>query len=164
MRKKLTVIGMIGQMHGMTSASRPPSSPIRKMYMSEWLAMSPVPPKACSSLMTGCHNCLASMSAGAGVRAVLSAFAMLSVGVVVAASAVVASGVPGSAVAATSAFVASFLAGASTAGDFPCCLKATSLGGKQFSSLHAPYSKYTSMVYWGAVNFIFCTKVALPSK
>ena len=30
-RKKLTVIGMIGQMHGITNASRPPMIPIRKM-------------------------------------------------------------------------------------------------------------------------------------
>ncbi|CUQ61752.1 Uncharacterised protein [Segatella copri] len=30
-RKKLTVIGIIGQMQGMTSASRPPTKPMKKM-------------------------------------------------------------------------------------------------------------------------------------
>ncbi len=31
LRKKLTVIGMIGQMQGMTNANKPPTIPIRKM-------------------------------------------------------------------------------------------------------------------------------------
>ena len=30
-RKKLTVIGMMGHIHGMTNASSPPMIPIRKM-------------------------------------------------------------------------------------------------------------------------------------
>ena len=38
-RKKLTVIGMMGQMQGMATASRPPTKPISRMYHSEWLVM-----------------------------------------------------------------------------------------------------------------------------
>ena len=34
-RKKLTVIGMIGQMQGIATASRPPTKPIRRMYHGE---------------------------------------------------------------------------------------------------------------------------------
>ena len=43
-RKKLTVIGMIGQMQGIATASKPPTKPISRMYHSERLAMlSPLP-------------------------------------------------------------------------------------------------------------------------
>ncbi len=34
-RKKLTVIGMIGQTHGVKSAMIPPRSPMRNMYHSD---------------------------------------------------------------------------------------------------------------------------------
>ena len=55
-RKKLTVMGMIGQMQGMQTASRPPTKPISSRYNKEWLAMLSPAPKARNSLMTGCHS------------------------------------------------------------------------------------------------------------
>ena len=56
-RKNDTVMGMMGQMQGMSTASKPPTKPIKRMYSSEWSVRLSVPVfMARSSLMTGCQR------------------------------------------------------------------------------------------------------------
>ena len=119
------VIGMMGQMQGMTRARSPPINPTMKMYHSEWLAMLASLSNACSCSVTGCHQRLS-------VLAVTGATAL-------SAGAMVLSATTGAAASATSAAAGSVAA--ATAGDLPLFLSATSPGGRQFSSLHTPYSR-----------------------
>ena len=56
LRKKLTVMGMMGHTQGVNRAMSPPSNPIRKMYQSERLCILWSPSSAFSSLITGCHR------------------------------------------------------------------------------------------------------------
>ena len=55
LRKKLTVMGMIGHTQGVKRASSPPANPMMKRYQIE-LFFSERPSCACSSWMTGCHK------------------------------------------------------------------------------------------------------------
>ena len=56
-RKNDTVMGMMGQMQGISTASSPPTKPISRMYSSEWSAMLSVPVfMARNSLTTGCQR------------------------------------------------------------------------------------------------------------
>ena len=143
-RKKLTVIGMIGQMQGITSASRPPTKPMMKIYRMPWLAMSLLPPKDCNSFTTGFHQAFASLLSAVtekagSIVAVLSTFSALARLAKESAFAL-ARAAASTSLAAVSAltFAASLL---STAGDVPLFLMLASLGGRQFCSLQAPYSR-----------------------
>ena len=130
LRKKLTVMGMIGHTHGVSSARKPPTIPARKMYIRElfWAPSS----KALSSSITGAHSSLPSVCDIAGAAAAVSALAV-SAG---AASAV-------SVAVSWPAFSSGSLAcaAAATAGDLPFFTSATCDGGRHISSLQAPYSR-----------------------
>ena len=56
LRKKLTVIGMIGHTQGVSKAMKPPRIPIKKILQRELLVLSLVLLKAANSLITGFHR------------------------------------------------------------------------------------------------------------
>ena len=73
LRKKDTVIGMMGHTQGVSSARNPPSSPARKMYSSESSGV--VLSNDCNSWVIGVQRALpatAAVSVAADVLAVLS--------------------------------------------------------------------------------------------
>ena len=150
LRKKLTVIGMIGHIHGITSASNPPTIPKRNIYISEWFAMSLLPPSCCSSLITGFQR--ASLSASVRLAAVKeSAFAIESAfasAILSAFSLASSSGFPAASAKAVCSFVSAVVSALAptNAGLFPLLFISTDVGGIQFLSLHAPYSRYASIV------------------
>ena len=142
LRKKLTVMGMMGHTHGVNSATRPPSRPSRKMYHSERLLLPPsVPSMRWISPTTGFHR--ASWSSAA--RAALSTGAPIAA---LSAAAAASESALAFALASASAFSCSSLAlsaSPSTAGDLPAFLKLAALGGKHDWSLQAPYSRSASI-------------------
>ena len=142
-RKKLTVIGMIGQMQGITSASKPPTNPMMKIYRMPWLAMSLLPPNACNSFTTGFHHALtssllASTEKAGSMLAVLSTFSALARFARESACALASAAASTLLASEALSFAASL---PSTAGEVPLFLMLASLGGRQFCSLQAPYSK-----------------------
>ena len=70
LRKKLTVIGIMGHTQGVTSASRPPRKPRKKMaYHALPDTSLSLCPKDCNSSMTGVHhNAVAAESAFATIK------------------------------------------------------------------------------------------------
>ena len=157
-RKKLTVIGIIGQMQGIATANSPPTKPISRMYHSEWFAMLSPLPIARSSEMTGRQreaDAPPSSPEGdtnAETCAVSVTFSLFFT-------------VSGT---TSCALFSSTFAVVSPSGDergaFPLAFSAASLGGRHISSLHAPHSRYASMSYCGLVNFTFCTNCTEFSK
>ena len=137
-RKKLTVIGMIGQMQGMHTANSPPMNPISRIYNREWSAMLSPAPKARSSLITGVHSEASSVVDAAALSeaetevrgergevrevsaATLSLLSFFSV---------------------VSSFPESFFSSAACTGALPETFSDTSDGGRQLWSLQAPYSR-----------------------
>ena len=116
LRKKLTVMGMMGHTQGVNNATNPPKKPAMKIAHREMSVGTSVVPKLCSLSMTGVHKSPEMLSlAGAGVSAT-------------------------SATGVSSADVAGVVALA-TAATSPLNENSTGVGGKQFSSLHAPYSR-----------------------
>ena len=132
-------MGMMGHTQGVNRAMRPPAKPMRKMYHQAfpatlWSSL----PKAAISSTTGAHHEAVRLPSAAPVSAaaVVAAVAVLSVGAAVLSAAV----------DATAADVASFGA-ASSAGlsafgpSEPLTLHSTAVGGRQFWSLQALYSR-----------------------
>ena len=70
-KKKLTVIGIIGHMQGMTRASNPPTIPIRNIYNKEWLAILLLPSNCCNCFTTGSHRAWASVPESCAVALAL---------------------------------------------------------------------------------------------
>ena len=145
-RKKLIVIGIMGQMQGMTRAKRPPMMPIRKIYHKECPMISLVPPNDFSSLTTGFHHESVFDGEREATVAAESTRAVVSSRLCKAAAASESALVLGRAAVAAGSGLASFLfssgrAVASKAGDLPDCLMLTSCGGRQLSSLQVPYSR-----------------------
>ena len=126
-RKKLTVMGMIGQMQGITRANSPPTIPIKKIYNSPFPAISLLVLTAFSSSTTGAHRSEPASTAVLSIADSTTASAFSS------SSWVVASGLS-SAFASSSA-----LTPLSMAGLLPAFFNSTSEGGRQFWSLQAPY-------------------------
>ena len=145
LRKKLTVMGMMGHTHGVNSATRPPSRPSRKMYHSARLLLPPsVPSMRWMSPTTGFHR--ASWSRAA--RAALSTGAPIAALSAAAAAMAASESALAFALASASAFSCSSLAlsaSPSTAGDLPAFLKLAALGGRHDWSLQAPYSRSASI-------------------
>ena len=135
-RKKLTVIGIIGQMQGIATASRPPTKPISRIYHSEWFAMSSPLPIARSSEMTGVQREEAPSNLPPLGEAMLSVLRE-SLGTL-------------SAAKVFSSFSISFWESSLPSpfgegsgerlGLFPLAFSAASPGGRHISSLHAPHS------------------------
>ena len=168
LRKKLTVIGIIGHTHGVKRARNPPTSPARNMYSSElFTGLSYL----ASSFITGVHSfCTSALSSWGAAATALSADATESAAASWARAswAALGSSTPSVKAAAASLPLADFAstglvfasaaaAFASTAGDFPWKLISTRAGGVHISSLQAPYSRWPLIVYVGLVNLIFCT-------
>ena len=134
LRKKLTVMGMMGHTQGVNSASNPPANPIRNRNHSEPFC-SLRPSCCCNSWTTGCH------------KSVLTATLPVSTDVGRSVSAAMLCTESGTRDEGESPSFASFSVGscgvvvATMAGDFPAFLKATSCGGMHVWSLQAPYSK-----------------------
>ena len=133
--KKLTVIGIIGQTQGVTSASKPPKKPKPKMTRKPLLVVPcSSPPKACKRSMTGVQSCCAErLSIGATAICVLSGAALFGV----------AAESEFSNTAASIGFAPDFSAAAASAAvllgpSLPETLQSTLVGGRQFWSLHAP--------------------------
>ena len=147
LRKKLTVIGMMGHTHGVNSATSPPSNPSRKMYHNERLPLPPsVPSMRWMSPTTGFHR--ASWSRAA--RAALSTGAPIAALSAAAACKAASESALALAAASASAFALSssslFLSvSPSTAGDLPAFFRLELEGGRHDWSLHAPYSRSTSI-------------------
>ena len=79
-RKKLTVIGMIGQTQGVRIVMSPPTKPMRKMYQSVRLCVPPSSPQCLSCSMEDSYQRATSEeSAGAttGATAAVSVVAMV---------------------------------------------------------------------------------------
>ena len=124
LRKKLTVIGMIGHTQGVNKATSPPTNPMKNMYIQECPSLPCPPLKAWSSLITGVQSPAVSTAAEAATMAV-SACAV-------------------SATATVSAAGFSSTAGSlgASAGPSPLKSNSTWAGGMHISSLHEPYSRY----------------------
>ena len=137
-RKKLTVIGMIGQMQGMQTASRPATKPMSSSHSNDCLARSSPEPRARSSSVTGVHKSSATASLTVATKSTL-AVSILATGAAVS-SAVGLSTAAGAVLALSSDFVLTAFAALAT-GRLPCCFSATSEGGRQLASLQAPYSR-----------------------
>src|SRR5574344_2325336 len=128
-RKKLTVIGMIGQMHGMRQARSPPTKPMRRIYNKEWLSEGWLPPRTCSSFTTGFHS-VALSADGVCVSVAESAARVLCADVLKILSLLAVF------------LLVSFPLSSLKAGALPAfCISAWE-GGMQFLSLQAPYSRY----------------------
>ena len=145
LRKKLTVMGMMGHTHGVNNATSPPSRPSRKIYHSERPPLAPsVPSMAWMSPTTGRHK--ASWSRAA--RAALSTGAPIAALSAAAAARAARESALALASASASAFSCSSLflsASLSTAGDLPAFFRLTLEGGRHDWSLQAPYSRSQSM-------------------
>ena len=124
LRKKLTVIGMIGHTQGVSRAMNPPRSPSMNIFRSDASPSSLLLSNAFSSSMTGVQRAFTA-AVSAGTAATLS-------------FTVVSAGVP-SASAVSPAFSSS--ASGASAIPLPEYLNSTAVGGRQLSELHAPYSR-----------------------
>ena len=149
LRKKLTVIGMIGHTHGVRRAMKPPMIPMKKMLQRELFLLSLVLLNADNSLMTGCHRLVSEVVctlACCVVAAVstgrTSAFLAVSAGIVESADKPsAATSVAAVGVLLVSALAAVGAAAGAAAGPSPLKLKFSCIGGIHISSLQAPYSK-----------------------
>ena len=149
LRKKLTVIGMIGHTQGVSKAMKPPKTPIKKILQRELLVLSLVLLKADNSLITGCHkltsaftcafSCFRAPAVSAGNTS--DFFAVSAVIAVSADKPSAATSVAAVVVLSVSALAAVGVAAGAEAGPLPLKLNSTCVGGKHISSLQAPYSK-----------------------
>ena len=150
LRKKLTVIGIMGHTHGVKRATRPPRKQVRKIYSNDFPAISAL--LSFPSKSTGAHRSGTLLSAlataGAAVRVVSAAIFEVSAG----ASGVSAVSVT-SAAGTASSFFSSFFASFTLA--VPVNEKFSFEGGMQFWSLHAPKRMLASILNWGAVAVNF---------
>ena len=121
-RKKLTVMGMMGQMQGMQTASNPPINPMRRIYNKELPAIFSLSlPMARSSSMTGCQRSEEAVDTESETKE----------------SAAIESLTTGGSGTTDSSFSSALF---STTGLLPCTFSGASEGGRQAWSLQAPYS------------------------
>ena len=131
LRKKLTVIGIIGHTQGVNRATRPPRKQVKNMYQSEPCEMGASEPA--SSYFTGVQrsdSALVSSTTGAATQSA----ATLSTATASVSTALSATSSTGA--VASSAFFSSALGAFTLA--VPVKLNVSRDGGIQFSSLHAP--------------------------
>ena len=117
-RKKLTVMGIMGHTQGVSSASKPPARPIRKIQASEVSAWFATLSSDCNWSVTGAHRSL--VTAGLLLAETSS---------------------PDTPAAASLSVVPCFsvlLAADAPLALLPLNLKSTLVGGRQFWSLQAP--------------------------
>src|SRR5574344_510644 len=125
-KKKDTVIGMMGHTQGVKIARKPPSKPSKNIVHKDKEAVSVVPLKVCSSVMTGFQSCF-NMPVAESVVVSAATFSLcFSMSFVLMLSAEV--------------FVSAAASVAKTV-LFPLYLQSTSEGGRHSLSLQAPYSR-----------------------
>ena len=122
LRKKLTVMGMMGHTQGVRRATSPPRNPRPKMTQRLFPVVSFSLPKAFRRSMTGVHRAFAAtLSVAAGIGAAAESVAATAV-----------SGASGSTLSSAGA------AAAAVGPSLPFTTQSMLVGGRQFSSLQAP--------------------------
>ena len=160
-KKKLTVIGIIGQTQGVSKAANPHKSPIKNISMREASARSSPSLKACSSPITGVHKI--SLSTGCRLDAAAAAISASVNGKLVAS-------VLFSAIAALSIVPEAVVVEASAAPETVTVVgrllapnsKSTGRGGVQVASLHACALTFPTAAKLAlSVTFIRCLNVTV---
>ena len=149
LRKKLTVIGMIGHTHGVSRATRPPAMPMKKIAHRDLLPPSFVLLNADSSLMTGFHRSASGVACTLACCAETAESACGAVPVPAVSAVMVAradkpsaaTGVAAVVVLSVSVLAAVGAAAGAEAGPLLLKLNSSCIGGMHISSLQAPYSR-----------------------
>ena len=136
-KKKLTVIGIMGQMQGIHTAANPAKNPINKSHHSDCSAKSSPEPSDRSSSMTGSQRSVSEVKDMTDAESVF-AFSALLICPLSSSISFLSSSISFLSAPSFSLFTSLF---SLKTGLLPLCFSATSDGGIQLASLQAPYSR-----------------------